>query len=67
MNQETEADFLVEEQRMDRKETTEKQKDLIKMYAKKANLDFQMCLDWVEGWKVTMSELSMWILWQRLN
>lgn len=41
---------------------TEKQLSLAKMYARKADLDEQMIIDWLEWWKVTFSELSQGIL-----
>lgn len=61
LNNEDFIDFTEAEVRMNKKN------DLIKMYAKKAWLKFEMCKDWVEWGKVTMSELSQGILWVRLD
>jgi len=46
---------------------TSAQKKLVTMYAKKAKLNPNEVIKWVEEWKVTISEISLWILGEKLN
>lgn len=61
------TDIQLEEARLNKEiELNEHQKEQVKLYANRAKLDVQMCIDWVEAGQVTMQELASGILWTKV-
>ena len=48
-------------------ELTDAQLKLIAMYAKKADLKVAMVEEWIRDEKITISELSQWVLWTLIS
>ena len=49
------------------KKLTEQQKKLLVIYSKKAKLDPSFVIKNVEDWVITISEVSQWILGEKVN
>lgn len=46
---------------------TDKQINLLSIYAKKAKISLDQAIEWVEDWECTVSEISQWLLGTRVN